>query len=518
MIKTSLLRFLLGLLLLVFAAETAHAQRPSEVEVHTQRERLKQLLGTAREVLAAYPHDRAHELLIKAETLAKEADQKILAGHLAPALAQIREAISLVEKAIKLALESPLLRLYNRVQELLQRAETEVLAGGNREAVRLVQEARKNKLLGEQAALRMQPLQTAQYFQAAITLLERALKLVGRNPGGNGDPADLVQRAREYYLELLKQLEERQPQCRENVAVRRLAQQAQKQIQFAEDALRRSDLAAAQRFFNNAVRLLLRALDLCAPDAALLDAGALATELARVREALAAAEEQAAARNDARDRALLDWVRKLLLEAEADLAAQRLQRAQHRLGRARALLERVLRRKTEAPIDYQAQCETALEELAADLEDLQEELSAASNAQAQNLLELSAKAGAEAEKICRRKPHTLQSVAAFRALLRLAHQFLLQAETLLQDEAPAATQNQEALRQRLQQLAAALDEVRSSAGSGQNSLAKVLVDQAADLSARAQAAFQRGQLYLSAELCNLAFDLLREALKLGNAE
>ncbi len=515
MVKTSLLRFLLGLLLLVFAAETAHAQRPTEAEVRTQRERLKQLIETAREVLAAYPNGRAQELLIKAETLTKEIDQKIAAGHLALALAQIREATSLVEKAIKLALESPLLRLYNRLQEMLQRAETEVVGSGNREAVRLLQEARKNKLLGEQAALRMQPLQAAQYFQAAITLLERALKLVGSTPGGDGS-LELLQRARDYYLELARQLEERLPQC-DNLAARRLYEQVKKQRQFAEEALRKNDQAQALRFINNAVRLLLRALDLCAASRPALDAGALATELARVRDLLNTAEEQISASNEPRALALLDWARKLLLEAEADMAAQKMQQAQRRLARARALIERILRKEPRATVDYQAQCEAALEQLAADIEDLQEELSASNNAEAQNFLVLARKASAEAEKICRRKPHTLPSVAAFRAMLRLGHQFLLQAETILQGTTPA-TQDQEALRQRLQQLEATLTEVRANSGSEPKSLAKVLIDQAVDLRDRAQAAFQRGQFYLSAEFCNLAFDLLREALKLGQAE
>ncbi len=516
MITTSPLRFRLSLLLLVFAVGIASAQRPAAADVRAERERLKRTVETAHEVLTAYPNERAQQLLLKAETLTKEIDQKIAAGNFVLALAQIREAISLVEKAIKLALESPLLRLHNRLQELLQRAETEVLGGDNREAIRLVREARKNKQLGEQAALRMQPLAAAQYFQAAIALLERALKLSGGNSGGEGNPAELAQRARDYYLELNKQLEERLPQC-ENPAARRLPDQIKKQMLLAEEAARKGEHALAVRFINNAIRLLLRALDLCAANAGKQDAGALAAEFNTVRELLAAAEEQLAVSHEPRARALLDWARKLLLEAEADLAAQRLQQAQSRLARARALIERVLRHKAQAPIDYQTQCEAAVEQLAADIDDLSEELTTSSNADAQNFLELARKARLEAGKICQRKPHTLQSVAAFRALLRLGHQFLLQAETLLQETAPAA-QDQEALRQRLQQLEATLTEVRSNLGSAPNNLAKVLVEQVVDLRDQAQAAYQRKQFYVSAEFCNLAFELLRAALKLGKEE
>ncbi len=516
MTKTTPLRFLCGLILLVLLAANAYAQRPTLAEVRAEREQLKRLIETAHEVLAAYPDERAQQFLSKAETLAKESDQKIAAGQLLLAQTQIREARTIVERAVKLALESPLLRLHNRLQELLRRAETDVLGSGNREAVRLVQEARKNKLLGEQAAQKLQPLQAAQYFQAAITLLERALKLTGGNAGGEGNPAELLQRARDYHLELNRQLEERLRQC-ENPAARRLLDQIQKQTQLAEEAERKGDLTLALRFRNNAVRLLLRALDLCATGVTTQDAGALSKEVNVVRELLTNAEEQTVASEEPRARALLEWARRLLLEAEIDLAAQKIMPAQRRLNRARTLLEKLGRYKALPILDQSAQCAAALSQLAEDIAEMREQLAASPHSEAQSLLELARKAQSEAEKICGRKTHTAQSFAAFRALLRLAHQFLLQAETLLQDAAPAA-QEQESLRQRLQQLDATLDEVRTNTGDAPQNLAKVLVEQASELREGAQSAFQRKQFYVSAELCQLAFDLLREALKLGKAE
>lgn len=516
MIKTTPLRFLCGFILLMLLAANAYAQRPTLAEVRVEREQLKRLIETAHEVLTAYPDERAQQFLSKAETLAKESDQKIAAGQLLLAQAQIREAKTIVEKAVKLALESPLLRLHNRLQELLQRAETEVLGSGNREAIRLVQEARKNKLLGEQAVQKLQPLQAAQHFQVGITLLERALKLVGGNTGGEGNPAELLQRARDYFLELSRQLEERLRQC-ENPAARRLLDQIQKQTQLAEEAERKGDFTLALRFRNNAIRLLLRALDLCGTALTTQDAGALTTEVSIVREALANAEEQVVANEEPRARALLDWARRLLLEAEADVAAQKTIAAQRRLQRARTLIEKAARHKALPILDHHAQCLAALEQLAEDMAEMQEQLASTPNSEAQSLLELARKASSEAEKICQRKTHTLQSFAAFRTLLRLAHQFLLQTETLLQDSAPAM-QEQEVLRQRLQQLDATLNEMQTNAGTTPQSLANVLVEQAVHMRDRSRAAFQSKQFYVSAELCNLAFDLLREALKLGKAE
>lgn len=512
MVKTSLMRFLLGFLLLVFAAEAVYAQRPNAPpEWRAERDRLKRLIETTHEVLAAYHNEQAQGLLAKAEALTQEIDQKIAAQKYAHAMVLIREAIAILEKALKLALDSPLLRLHTRVQELMQRAETEVLGSNNREAIRLVQEARKNKLLGEQAVARTQPLQAAQYFQVAIALLERALKLVGGNPGGDGNPVDLVNRGRDYFVDLKKQLEERLRSCA-NPAGQRLYNQTQRQERLAEEASRRGDFALALQLYNGATRLLLRALDLCPAQSQ--NADQLGAELTLLRELMASAEEQVLQSNNPRDRAMLDWAQKLMLEAEAALAGQKPIIAYGRLERSRRLVEKVLRNKTQTPIDYQKQCEESLQQLRADLAETQEEINASNNTEAQSFFELAQKAGAEAERICQRQPHALLSLAAFRAMLRLGHQLLLQSETFLQENTPAI-QDRAAIQQRLNQLDATIAEVRSNLTNEQKDFATMLLTQAVVLRDRAQAAFQRGQFYLSAELCDLAFELLRETLKLG---
>lgn len=507
-----LTQILLSLFLVVFIAETAHAQRPGEVAAwRADFERLKHLAETAREVLAAYPHDQAQKHLAEAEAMIQKIDAKIAAQDYSFIAQLIRNAIMQVETALKLALNPALQRSYNRLQELMQRTESEVLGSGNREAIRLAQEARKHKLQGEQIG-RMQPFQAIQQFQIAINLLERALRLVGHNPGGDGSPAELAQRAREYFQDLERQLQERLPHC-DRVAAQRLLEQARRLFLLAEEAFRKGDYATAQKLYNNAVRLMLRALDLCPVQSQ--DAGQFQAEAAKLRDMLAAAEERLNAGNEPRDRALLDWARKMLLEAETAWLAQRPLEAFRGLERARRLIERVLRNRSQKPVDYQEQCEAALQQLRVDLAEVEAEVVAAKRADAQSLLELAQKAASEAEKICARKPHTLLSLAAFRASLRLGHQLLLQIETLLQ-EGQAPAQDRAAVQQRLQQLDATMSEVRGNLAEGQKEHARALFEQAATLRERAHAALERGQSYLSAELCNLAFDLLREILKLGN--
>lgn len=511
MVKT-LTQIFLSLLLVVFVAETAHAQRPGEVAAwRADFERLKRLAETAREVLSAYPHDQAQKHLAEAEAMIQKIDAKIAAQDYTLIAQLIRNAIMQVETALKLALNPALQRSYNRLQELMQRAESEVLGSGNREAIRLAQEARKHKLQGEQIG-RMQSFQAIQQFQIAITLLERALRLVGHNPGGDGSPVDLAQRAREYFQDLERQLQERLPHC-DRTAAQRLLEQARRLFLLAEEAFRKGDYATAQKLYNNAVRLMLRALNLCPIQNQ--DLGQFQTELATLRDMLAAAEERTSTNNDPRDRALLDWARKMLLEAEAAWVAQKPLEAFRRLERARRLIERVLRDKSQKAVDYQEQCEAAMLQLRADLAEVEAEVKAAQRAEAQNLLELAQKAAAEAEKICAHQPHTLLSLAAFRASLRLGHQLLLQVETMLQDAQPPS-QERAAVQQRLQQLDATMSEVRSNLAEGQKENARALFEQAVTLRERAQAAFDREQFYLSAELCNFAFDLLREILKLGN--
>ncbi|RIK71219.1 hypothetical protein DCC62_22040, partial [candidate division KSB1 bacterium] len=63
---------------------------------------------------------------------------------------------------------------------------------------------------------------------------------------------------------------------------------------------------------------------------------------------------------------------------------------------------------------------------------------------------------------------------------------------------------------------ATLEEVKSSSTAEESGFARILIEQATELRHRAQSAYQAGQLKVSFETATIAFELLREVLKLSN--
>ncbi|NUM78813.1 hypothetical protein HUU40_31030, partial [candidate division KSB1 bacterium] len=231
----------------------------------------------------------------------------------------------------------------------------------------------------------------------------------------------------------------------------------------------------------------------------------------------ARAEEQLAAGNTPRPgmRALLGQARKLAYDAEAALARQQYAQAQRYITSGRNLIEATSRSAGIPALEFEKQCEAELQQLQRDVQEVETRAQESSRSEAQTLVELARRSYAAAERICARRPHTLRSVAAFRMMARVAQRFLLQAEGLLQETAAAAP-DRETLRQRLQELDATLEEVKSSSTAEESGFARILIEQATELRNRAQTAYQAGQLNVSFETATIAFELLREALKLSN--
>jgi len=203
------------------------------------------------------------------------------------------------------------------------------------------------------------------------------------------------------------------------------------------------------------------------------------------------------------------------LEAEGAIAAQQPVRAQRLITRARFLAEKARRSAAFTPADFKQQCETELQQLLADINEVETESKNAGNPEALTLVDLARKAHAEGQRICARANNSLPALAAFRMMVRMGHQFLLQAEALAQDGSPEQVGNN-VLPQRLKELDASIVEVRSNVQGEPTGFAQILVTQAASLRDRAHAASQRGYQVVAMETSGMALDLLREALKLNN--
>ncbi len=510
MFRFSKKHWMTSLLLIAALAGVAFAQ--SEFGLRAELERLKALLETAREVVQTFGGEEARKLLAEAEMQHQRAEQAFSERRWREANSRMIEARRLAEAAMELALRVPIQRLRTQLEELMRRAESEVIGSGNREAERLVQEARKNQQLGERALL-ARSVRGVEQYRLAIALLERALRLVQGSTVAS-PPGERAERARQYLTELAQRAQEGLQQCRRPMA-RQIYQQGLKQSRLAEEAFRRGEYLRAEKFFNGATRLFLRVIDLCPAAAAATDGDRLRSELNKLRDALATAEGGSMTTSSRPGAAvLLDQARKLSREAEEALNQQRYHQAGRFIANGRNLVALATRTGNVPATDFVKQCVAEVTQLQDDLETVTTESEASSNDEVPALLELARRATATAERICQRPQHTLRSVAAFRLMVRVAEKFLLQAETLLQNTTAAAP-NQEALRQRLQELEETLNEVSSNLRGDESGFARILVDQATEMRRRAQTAYDAGQPHVAGETAALAFELLREALKLS---
>lgn len=501
MIKSILKKWPILIFTGMFLLNAAQAQEHGPL---AEFEKLKNLIEFAREVLADFGTEETRKLLAEAEGLKQKAEQAIAERRFRDARLRIEEATKLVQAALAIVLRTSAQQLRAQLDELVRRAENEVIGSGNREAERLLQEAKKNLQHGDRAA-QGRRLEAVGHYRVARELLERALKLV------QGSSTCVA-----YLAELAAKAQESVERCN-NPLAKNVYEQGLKQKRLAEEAFRRGDQALAENLCNGANRLLLRALALCPGQGQAQDEGQLKSELQALRDMLARAEERLAAGSAPRPgmRALLGQARKLAYDAEAALARQQYAQAQRYITSGRNLIEATTRSAGIPALEFEKQCEAELQQLQRDVQEVETRAQESSRSEAQTLVELARRSYVAAERICARRPHTLRSVAAFRMMARVAQSFLLQAEGLLQETAAAAP-DREALRQRLQELDATLEEVKASSTAEESGFARILIEQATELRHRAQTAYQTGQLNVSFETATIAFELLREALKLSN--
>jgi hypothetical protein len=492
----------------------ARAQDPVEANVRRELEKLDQLLATAREVVAAYDNREARAHLHEAETLRQAAESKIKRGALILALADIKQATFHAEQAIRLALAGPLTRLRNHWEELLRRAEVTVVGSGHREAERLLQRARRSQTDAE-AAFRLHGYAKAvQLYQNAISFLEQALKLV---EGPRAVPVPNVEREKERFHNLKERAREAMDTSK-NPAALRVYQQALKQGEAAEQAFRRGDVATAQQLLHGAIRLLLRAIDLAL--AGQKGPQAMRHEVALLQDLIQSAEQDTKESPDPRAAILLERSRLLVREAEMAIERQQAQEVRWRLELARNFIDRAIRRADrsgEGLPSFEQRCEEALRELAQDLAEVGAKARETDKAEALQFVELATRAQMAAENACRlgRQANRFRHYQFAFQFIRAAHYFLLRAETMLRESATANQPAREAVQQRLAQLDATLGEIRQDPSRADSELGEGLLQQVTELRERARAALERGHLNVASETIAVAFDLIRESIKIN---
>jgi hypothetical protein len=502
------LLYMLAMMAILQPVVPVQAQDPIRQQIARELANLDRQISEASDLLAAFPNDRANELLQKAKQLREQAATNIFNGRLLQARLDIRAATSYIEQAVKLALGVPVQRLKSQLEELMRRAESEVIGSGNREAEQLLQQAKKAQASAEESLNAGQFRRAVDFFRLAIGLAQKALELV---KGGHHDTRpDAAENERQQFENLAARAREA-IETTHNAAARAIYEQAIKQARNAELAMRNGKPVMAMQLYAGAMRLLLRAIDL-ATAGTMTSRNRLESEMRLLEDLIDSAQKQLEGQNDARTMKLISRARLVLAEARRALDQKNEQEAEWRLALARSFVSKAMRAGTSGAGALESRLEEELAQLSEDVKEIEQRAREQENNDALEMAALARLASGKAERaFAAGRPRV-----ALQALLA-AQRFLAFAETLL-GKTPEQRIDRNEVSQKLDRLDASLQEVSQSAAASNNEVAMDLVNQAVEIRDRAREAFNRARLRVANESIDVAMEMLRTALKASTSE
>jgi len=475
----------------------AQAQDPIRQQIIRELANLDRLISEATDLLVAFPNARANELLQKAKQLREQAATNLLGGRLLQARFDIRAATSFIEQAMKFALNAPVQRLKSQLEELMRRADSEVIGSGNREAELLLHQAKKAQTFAEQALSAGFVRRAVDFFRLAISLVQKALTLLNPADDERRQFENLAARARETI------------ETTQDSPARVIYDQAAKQGRDAELSMRNGKPAAARRLYAGAVRLLLRAIDLAG---AMNSTNRLENEAALLEDLIGSAEKQLEGTNDTRAMKLISRARLVIAEARRALLQKNEQQAEWRLALARSLVSQAMRAGTGIAGAFESRLEEEQAQLSEDIKEIEQRAREQANNDALEMAAMARLASGKAERaFADGRPRV-----ALQALLA-GQRFLAFAETLLGKTGEQKLDRNE-VSLKLDRLDASLQEISQSATASNNELAMDLVNQAIEIRDRAREALNRGRLLIASESIDVATEMLRTALKASTSE
>ena len=239
MFKISLKSFVLFLALTVGFASIVLAQSPNDVATQTI-ERLNRTIEQVKDLIEAFKNDRAGQLVMQAEQLRNEALADIQHGELTKARTKVNLAFSLLKRATELALAVPVRRLQSQLEELLQRGDHYVLGSCNKQAERLLQEAKSYRDKALNGASLGNTQGAAEHYRVAVQLVYQAIKIVNKTTDIN---RDRIQNERLKFENLSERARESVDKCNGDHA-RRARQVFENAMIFAENFRWRSNRIA----------------------------------------------------------------------------------------------------------------------------------------------------------------------------------------------------------------------------------------------------------------------------------
>lgn len=493
--------FIIKILVLLFVmnltgAEFAFGQTRDDFARVLQK--LDDAIHRARELTTSFNHTRALELVELAQRLRNEAVTAAKSGHVAEAKAKIELAFSLLEQAAKLTLSGPIHRLRNQLEELLRRADDVVLRSRNKEAQRILNEAKKNRAAGEEAVAALRIERATEHYRVGITLAERSIKLA--------QTLDRILQEKRKFENLMARARE-VVEHGSNDRARQIFHQALNLAHSAEEAFRNGNIELAKRFYNQSVLLLLRAMDLASGESGATvdqaEAGLfrLRDHIGDVRDAITESASPRASR-------LFERATRFANEAQSALHADKSYQALWKIELAENMLKRAARlarngNHPQLSRKISREIQSTVQEIAA----VQSRVTPDSPKDAAVLLKMARLAVNQAEQA---ETSGMRRVALEATLA--AQRFLTRAERIL-DAKESGDYSGEQLRVRFNQLDAAIAESEERVVNSGQSWNLQLLQSAKNIRQMSYDSYQKGNYTAANEGIQVSFELLRKSLK-----
>ena len=248
--------FLITMLLFTFAASVLLSQEKTNLQRKFDGVRKK--FNFAQGFQNEQKNPRAQELLNKAGMNLRRANRQMRGRRPFVANRSIKEADKAINQALKIFLKEPMIKRKKKLDELAKRAENIVIGSENVGAQKALDSGLKNKDFAYEAYRRNNFFRSMRFYNQAYQHLLKAISLVTINKRDIGIELENEAYRFDQFLEFNKGI----INSSKNQTVIKFKESARKKVRDAEHAKLDGDFQLAIDYYQEATRLLNRALDI----------------------------------------------------------------------------------------------------------------------------------------------------------------------------------------------------------------------------------------------------------------
>ncbi len=474
-----------------------------KLRVTQKRDAVQQVLGvlpqdavSVAQALFAQATDIAEKALADFETLKTKFSDRNTAippevlVMLAAIKRRLENADRLFDQTASKALEVLAKRFVNRLTSLMRQAESLVIGSKNKEAERLLQEARRYENQFRRAIQAQKLPEAIENYELATEFADRSIKIAQTRS---------ADQERAQFQALADRTKKAIESC-DNPRAQNIYDRALRQFQKAEQAFREGDKLLAGQFYNGSIRLLLRAQDLCS-NQQLQTRDLLKTELATVKELFRSLRNRSQVMDSERGRQIVGSIENNLVQIERDIQAQRVVAAKGRLKLVRNLIDNASRARGQTSLSAASRIEAEIEQLKSALAAANDRISS-DNADAKELLGLAQAALNRAEQAVRQG----RARIAVQQVL-VGQRFLTKAEN--KERGGRFTVTETVASNKIARLKQMLDDATAKTAGFESANALQLIRSAETILQQAREKFAGKQFFLAGELADVGMELLR---------